>query len=367
MRNVKIFISHRHDDSKIASVVSRHLQEWGVSGDDIFQSSDPKRGLTFGNSIKEELQDRLKEVNLLILVYTYSDEDWSNCMWECGIAQGQSTVETRTIVFQCTDDEPTVFKSEMRVVVNPKEILRIADEFHTKPDFLPQIEGVDGSKEQKEGIFSETSGGIIKTRAERLYVDLKQVIPTGVPTSKHLWDFVRLKLNGHIVRKLNSLEDEKNIKERIKGHLELRHPTFIGIGNSVDTAVRQFGYGSWEDNLKLSDLICRWEKENETCHSEWIENLYDAVVRAITNTPSAPVSGKFKSVREGVDWWFLPTVTRMRGYRDDSVEFDVYLIRVPPLDEKITKVPTRKKAINKKRTSKKAATRSTGSRKEKTR
>ncbi len=346
MSSPKIFISHRQDDVKIANVVSNHLREWGVADDAIFQSTDPRRGLTPGDGVKDELQRRLEEVNMLILVYTYAEEDWSFCMWECGIAQGQSTMKTRTIVLQCTEDEPTVFKNEMRVRVQPQEIRRFAEDFHKKPGFFPSSDS-----SLSEPFAKDTSAEVITTRGERLFSDLEAAIPSGSATSKHLWDFIRLRLGSRLMKKVAELDDEDAIKRIIEENLELRRPRYVGIGNSVDTAVRQFGFGSYEEGLKLSDLIARWTKMDSTKDSQWADELYEAIYRAVTNSQSAAAASRFRSVREDADWWFLPAVTRMRGLRDLSVEFDVYLVRVP---EKPTK-PTRARKIVKKSSAKKKA------------
>ncbi len=341
MPSPKIFISHRQDDAKIATVVSKHLREWGVADDAIFQSSDPQRGLTVGEEVKSQLEKMLEEINLLILLYTYLEEDWSYSMWECGIAQGKSTVKTRTVVLQCTEDEPTVFRNELRIRVSPREIRRFAEDFHNKVDFFPSNEGED-----ETAFAGNTSAEVITSRSERLFSELSATIPSGSATSKHLWDFVRLHLNSKVAQAISNLDDEEKIRGMIRGNLELRRPKFVGIGNSVDTAVRQFGYGSFQPGLKLSDLITKWAKNDTTSQTAWADELYEAIFRAVTNSQSTAASSRFKSVREDVEWWFLPAVTRMRGLRDHSLEFDVYLIRVPEADRKVAprKKATRKKA-----------------------
>ncbi len=322
MSELNVFISHLHDNIEIANVISSHLKEWGVNEDSIFQSSDPSSGLTPGNNIKEELQDKLTKVNLLLLIYTDSDADWAYCMWECGIAQGKSTVPTRTVVFQCTKDEPTVFKDELRVVVSPSEIRRFVEDFHKKSSFIPSINPVDDT----QGFSPDVSDEMILTRSERFFDELDEVIPSGTSSSRHMWDFIRLKLDSGYV---TEIEDEDDIEKKlciIKEQFELREPRYTTLGSSVDTALKQFGFAGYEEGLKLNSIIERWREEDTTNNDAWIEDLYDSIYRALTNSQSVPLGNMMKSVRVGVNWWFLPIVTRMRSYRDNSREFDLYLV-----------------------------------------
>ena len=96
----------------------------------------------------------------------------------------------------------------------------------------------------------------------------------------------------------------------------------------TDAALRQFGFHTYEDDLKLQDIENRWLEDDDSNESEWIDELHDAIRRAACNGQPAPVARSFKSVRTQTDWHFVPAVTRVRGFPDDSREFDVYLIRV---------------------------------------
>jgi|GEM_PF-3563941 len=324
----KVFISHKHSDIKIANVLTKHLKEWGVKENCIFQSSDPRHGFTVGGNLKEELQEALQEINLLILLYTYKESDWSYCMWECGIAQGKSTAPSRTVVFQCTDDEPTVFKEEIRVNVNPNGIRSFTQDFHRKPGFIPSLSG-----EIDVEFAANTPEEVIATRSERLFNEIVEAIPSGTSSSQHLWDFIRLRLNADCMNQIASLcengGDSKEILKLIETKLELREPRHDGIGNSVDTAVRQFGYAGFQKDLTMQDLVNRWTSQSKRASKAWINDVYQSIERAVTNSPSNAVNSQFKSAREGVDWWFFPVTTRMRTFRDNSIEFDLYLVRVP--------------------------------------
>src|SRR5262245_18447066 len=107
MSNPLIFISHKHADSAIASVISSFLREKTLGKIDVFQSSDNRfQWPKFGDNINEELRKTLWNADALILVYTSADNDWSYCMYECGIATHPGSPDTRVIVFQCGKDVP---------------------------------------------------------------------------------------------------------------------------------------------------------------------------------------------------------------------------------------------------------------------
>ena len=329
METPQIFISHRHEDAKIADVVTRHLKDWNINEGDIFQSSDPRHGVTSGEKVNDALNSILENINLLILIYTFKEGNWSYPMWECGIAQGKSTVPTRIVVLKCTEDDSDVLSDEKYVPVSPDGIHSFVRDFHKKAGFIP-IEK-HGGFESTEAFADDTADETIVRRSERLYEDLKEVIPSGTSSSQHLWDFIRLRVDSEPVSKIKSLTNKGQILSILRESIEVREPKFVGIGNSVDTAVKQFGYDRYAPNLKLKDLLDRWKEMDTTKNTAWIDDIYDAIYRSITNKPSATVSNTLKSVLKGTEWWFFPVTTRMRLYRDHSVEFDLYLISTKPV------------------------------------
>lgn len=331
MEDVKVFISHRHDDKAIADVINTHLQEWGVPKKSIFLSSQPEQGADEGEILTSELLAHLDKVNLMILVYTFADDDWSYCMWECGIATGKSTTQTRIAIFQCTQDVPRVFQDKTRILVTPDGITGFVTNFYKTVAFIP---GLSNEAGEEIALQPDVSGKIIEYKSSRLYEDLNEVVPTGKLTSTHLWDFVRLRLDKEYIDKIESAENKNEIMSTIRDGTEVLEPLHTDLDNSLASALRQFGFQSYEKGLKLSDLLGRWEEKDETKKSPWIDDLYDAIYRAVTNSPSASVSNCFKSVREDTDWWFYPAVTRVRSFPDDSMEFDVYLIRTDPTKHK---------------------------------
>lgn len=321
-----VFISHRHADKAIAHVVNRHLAEWGIAERNIFQSSDPKQGSTAGQNQAQYLKSKLANTNLFILIYTHSDEDWAFCMWEAGIVQGRSDVNTRFVVFQGTEDAPKTFIMGKKLVslFGLEEITRFTKDFHKTPGFIPPKD----RNASPVALRPDTPESVIVERAKRFYQDLMPVLPADQHDT-HLWDFIRLHLEPEPVEAIRRLGDEKKVRQVLENYLLLKRPHFVGLGYNVNTAIRQFGFAGFEEGIKLSDLIEQWRRQDTTQETAWIDGLYTTIYRAIVNKPTPAVAHPFKSVREGVDWWFHASVTRIRVNRDHSREFDVYLIRLP--------------------------------------
>jgi hypothetical protein len=79
---------------------------------------------------------------VLILIYTSSDEDWSYCMWECGVATHPQSPNTAIIVFQCGTDIPAPFHDVVRVNVRQyDDIKKFTDQFLRDPTYCPSLHG----------------------------------------------------------------------------------------------------------------------------------------------------------------------------------------------------------------------------------
>ena len=110
--HVELFISHKHFDRQIAEVLGRFIEERSAARIKVYLSSSPDfPGPRFGKALNAQLRDALWRTELLILVYTSADQDWSYCMWECGMAAHPHGPNTTLIVFQCGPDIPGPFRT----------------------------------------------------------------------------------------------------------------------------------------------------------------------------------------------------------------------------------------------------------------
>ncbi|MGH3911893.1 MAG: TIR domain-containing protein, partial [Pseudonocardiaceae bacterium] len=167
-----LFISHRHDDRAIADVLRRFIEARTGGRVVVFQSSSSSaKGPQQGENLRNELKRNLWDSSVIILVYTSNDQDWSFCMWECGLAQASGPTNTKAVVFQCTDQFPTPFADQVRVTVrNEQEIERFVNALLTQPAYFPTL---------GRAVTDFTAGTEPELEAaHELYSALQEVLPS---------------------------------------------------------------------------------------------------------------------------------------------------------------------------------------------
>lgn len=167
MGPLKIFLSHRHDDKKIADSIRNVLQEWGNGQLKICQSSDVKvNGSKIGMELTDAQKNALTDNNIVILIYTIADNDWYYCMWECGLATNTNGQDTRIVLFQCTHDLSSLHLEHMRVSPTEESVKLFIQDFHKNPTFFP---GSD------EAFIPEIDEETLDTRSRDLFIQLRGV------------------------------------------------------------------------------------------------------------------------------------------------------------------------------------------------
>jgi hypothetical protein len=76
-----LFISHRHSDARIASVLKNWIENRALGNIAVFQSSSVGAAPRIGANLNSQLLDNLALAQSVVLVYTTSDQNWSYCMW----------------------------------------------------------------------------------------------------------------------------------------------------------------------------------------------------------------------------------------------------------------------------------------------
>lgn len=307
-----IFLSHRFADKPIADVVRKHLQIWGVQAECCYQASAPGNGPTIGDPITIELKEALYEANLVILIYTLADNDWSFCMWECGLATNPKKPDTRTVVFQCNPhDKPQVYEGQQLVLLDEDGIKNFILQFFKEDKFFPNECAVRPSVEDD----------IIQHYSSSLYNELRTVIPPGRREERYRWDSMTLQLINDDLINLNR-DDNQTISHSL---LQKKCRVIKEFGESL----KHFGYSNWEPDLTLEKLFGRWERRVKNSIKKknlWIDELNAEIIRAIINEPSDPKWIFMKSAHYH-DSYFYPVVNHVRVLPDGSMEFDIYFYR----------------------------------------
>ena len=84
-KDVRVFISHKHQDKDAALRVAQILQNF--SGRlKIFVS---EKDIKAGDNWDEELEEKLRQSDVLLLLYTDPTQEWDWCLYEAGMFRGQ--------------------------------------------------------------------------------------------------------------------------------------------------------------------------------------------------------------------------------------------------------------------------------------
>jgi hypothetical protein len=187
----RLFISHRHKDKSIADALRNWIESTTLREVAVFQSSHPQSGLPVGTSIARSLLDNLWQTQILILIYTHPDQDWSWCMWECGVATDPKSPDTKVVVFECAGVVPALFLDQVNVKVGSKDSLeQFVVQFLTDATFFPRL-----GHPLAERLHRDDS--TLKDAAAKLHAALEAAVPPKFRDASDpwpAWPYMRLSM-----------------------------------------------------------------------------------------------------------------------------------------------------------------------------
>ncbi len=316
-KKLSVFISHRHKDKAIADVFRTAIEDWSSGDVEVVQSSNAETAFQVGESLSASLRQAIAEANIVLLIYTVSDQDWSWCMYECGLAQDPNSLDTRIVVFQCTEDVPDPLKELICVTRSEESIKALINSFHKDEEFFPR---------HGKAFKPDISDDLIERRSKELYKNLVNVVPDFRSRAIARWDHFTLALN---LDKIKSVRDSKIdfdvALERAKALINKE----CFIKRFSGDALEHFNFSALADNLKFEELFERWKNQSAFSTLDWKSELCREMTSAMRNSLAEPVSVPFDSIEPGVDAWYLPIVDRVREVPEDrTIEFDVFLFGI---------------------------------------
>ena len=333
-----LFISHRHADKAIADVFRNFVNTYSGGRINIFQSSAVGYSTSVGSDLNHELSDKLKAATVLILLYTSKAEDWSYCMWECGVALDPS-VPTNIIVFEFAGHSPAPFSDLVRV--NARDLTSVhgfTQQLLTSPNFFPELTGAVAPH------FTKT-GEEVKNAAQDLYYKLQDASPPddyALPEEWKVWPFLRLEIQLHHQVEIS---DQRYRDERSTAQVETGHPTALdlvqqyAVVQAGDNALWQlFGSMGHRVGMTLQELAYIWQSKKTNPQVEWLKVLCLQIAEATQDQwmtlPWAPI--------EGVDNnCYIPVLTCVRKIPSLScMQFDVYFYRFDPASSDQDRIAT---------------------------
>lgn len=331
MKDLKIFISHKHDEDAMPKSITEEFENsWGVPGENIFCSSIPFKGVTSGNYILDDVVTAIKKSNLFIQLYTKGAQKSDYCTAEYGVAKCR-TDKIKMVCIKLTDDH--------QIKLDPGVLTTSADEFGIKnlvndiyrtEGFIPGIIDSDG---KPAALLDTATNEMMNDRALSLHRRIYETSLGGNNTDAHCRSFLRAHLSSETLININEVINESKNKELvtdlIRDNLHILRPRFKSMDSSLDGAIKHFGYNDYRDGLKLSELIDRWVEINDGKYDTlWADGIFESIYLILNNRSQKTAQHIFKSVVPATNWWFLPVVTRYREELGHKADFDIYLINV---------------------------------------
>lgn len=306
-----IFISHKHADAALAKIVAQFIVGRSLGSVDAYVSSDYNfSGPRVGANLTATLRDALWRADAVILVYTSADQDWSICMWECGVATSATSPDTTVVVFQCGRDVPTPFANDLRVDVrNPERIRRFTERFLTDPGFLPSL---------GRAVAAEPKGAPVEEASQELFEKMKAALPSDVQSEEwSVWPFMRLALP---MQQIAQLGDTATAERVSRAHEIVREHAVVV--KSDGRAAHLFGLAYLSERQMFKDLLAAWQEHYPTSDPTWFDSCCEQIRASarrgfpvIQWTPLREVGGETE---------FTPVLSRVKRLPFvGSMEFDI--------------------------------------------
>ena len=308
-REPNLFISHKHNDRRIADVVREFVEKWGRREVSVFQSSSAKaQSPEIGRALSDELKTALWKVGIVVLIYTTPDQDWQYCMWECGVATKPDSPDTRIVVLQCSLERPRVFTDQVSVDARDREdVQKFVRSFLTDSRFFP------GSEKAVAPRFA-ADGREVHEAAEELFASLAKVLPRAEVAEWPAQPLVSLQLPLETVEKLSVEVGPSHLDSLVRESALL---------TAVDHQARQlFGIAEVRAGLSFKEFLERWAQQQPGASLEWSQEIVSQVARA--------ARGEIPSLRwvylrgTGGTARYAPALTRVRRVPAlQAMQFDI--------------------------------------------
>lgn len=332
-----LFISHRHDDRIIADVLRRFIEARTGGRVRVFQSSSPgAKGPRQGENLAEELRRALWHASVVVLIYSTRDQDWSYCMWECGVAQLPEPSTTKTVVFQCADQFPMVFADQVRVGVrNEQDIEKFVDDLLTEPAYFPKLGRA----------VTDFNAGTdpVQEAAHELYIDLQNVLPApdGVGEEWPAYPQLTMELTDEQMERIRKAEGSPEQRLGVARQIVVEQALVTAGDGQVGRifSARGFPRNASMPGMPMRALVSSWAANSPTPASRWVDGMCSQVMATAHDQYPTP---RWELMRgaDRLDWtWYGPTVRYIKKIpRRKCTEIDVVFCKFELDDNKRPKI-----------------------------
>lgn len=313
-----LFISHRHDDRAIASALRKFIEARTGGRVAVYQSSSPDaEGPKQGRNLTQELRHALWHASVLVLIYTTRDQDWSYCMWECGVAQLPEPSETKTYVFQCADQFPSVFADQLRVGLRDQtSIEKFVTDLLTEPEYFPKLGRA----------ITDFNPGTdpVREAARELYERLQEVLP-GPSVADEEWPpypQLTLELTDEQVERIRTASGTADDRLRVARQVVVEEAMVIGGDGQVGRifSARGFPRNPSMPGIPMRNLVESWKADSPTPASRWVDAMCVQIV-ATTRNQFPTMRWELMRGADHMDWtWYGPVVRYVKRISSRGAE-----------------------------------------------
>lgn len=326
-----LFISHRHDDRAIADVLRRFIEARTGGRVAVFQSSSSSaQGPRQGENLRDQLRRILSASNVVILIYTSNDQDWSFCMWECGVAQAPGPSNTKAVVFQCADQFPTPFADHVRVSVrNEQDIERFVNALLTEPGYFPTL----GHAVTDFNAGTEP----VQEAAQELYSALQEVLPSpdNVDDEWPPHPQLTIELTDEQMERIRKAQGSPEQRIATTRQIVVEQALVIGGDSQVGRIFSARGFPRYSSmpGLPMRDLVSSWEANSPTPASRWVDELCSQILATAYDQFPPPGWELMRGADRMDGTWYGPFVRYVKKLsRRQCTEIDVVFCKFE-LDE----------------------------------
>jgi formylglycine-generating enzyme required for sulfatase activity len=323
-----IFISHRNGDSEIAKTLKRFILEAVGDQVEVFFSSDDGPGCQVGQLLSSTLAQKLRECSVVLLIYTRPEDDWTYCMWECGVAFDPDTARrpgtpgaTKTIVLRFTPNPPSPLNG--LVNVDARAVTSVAQfvcQLMTSDKFFPNWSIPLTQYDENHRI--------VKQFGQELYELLAQ--HSTLWESENKWSvWPRMMLELDLVNEQRIKREDESTRQTVEDC------TSINIKESSGDPGRLFGVSNIGDR-SLGALTEVWRTNNQGISDQWIDSLVNQIIMAVRGIVLVPSWELMNTATMGT---VLPIVLScIRVPHQNKLYLEVYFLQfhstltVPTLD-----------------------------------
>lgn len=318
-RSPTLFISHRHQDRVLADIFRTAFEEWSNENVIVFQSSNVRAGIGVGEGLSDTIRKAAADASVLLLIYTVTDDDWTWCMYECGLAQDPKTLDTRIIVFHTTETPPSPLSHLLTLPMNLESIATLVTQFHLKTNFFIDM---------GEAIAPDVEQKLIDQRTMQLYKELSKKITTDVIETTIRYDQISVSLDMRHVNSIKAKYEETNFKKTLGFAMDILREKSVIYSYSGDPHTH-FEMDELPLDIELYQLVKNWRKETDYPELKWDEEIFTEMTKAILNIKEGAVTIPFNSLDPDSTAWFLPLIHTTRlNPQQDQFEMDITFCKI---------------------------------------